>query len=189
MKFFMAKRQQLDYDQNTLVKNLKASTGQGMNAFFPDPSPTPQQVEISTKKESTTSSAHPKRKQPTSTSRTAVRTDARTDNRSYESMWVLPEIPQKRRSERYAFQFWADQITRLRKLHQLLGLLNDPDDRTPPTLSDLVREALDSYLSKQAKALQKEHFTNTQPSERTDTRSGERTYGRTHELQEEKEVS
>ena len=48
------------------------------------------------------------------------------------------------------FQFWADQITRLKKLKQVLNIVNmGPDDREEITLSDLVREAVDDYLEKQ----------------------------------------
>ena len=37
----MAKRQRLNYNSEALTQNLKQSTGQGVDAFFPDRSPTP----------------------------------------------------------------------------------------------------------------------------------------------------
>ena len=52
--------------------------------------------------------------------------------------------------DRYAFQFWADQITRLKKLRQVLNLAKDPEDREETTLSDLARAAMDEYLDRQA---------------------------------------
>jgi hypothetical protein len=61
----------------------------------------------------------------------------------------IPAQPARRRPERYAFQFWADQITRLKKLRQLLNLAQDPEERDEITLSDLVRAAMDEYLARQ----------------------------------------
>jgi len=37
----MGKRQKLDYNSAALAQNLQQSTGQGVDAFFPSPSPTP----------------------------------------------------------------------------------------------------------------------------------------------------
>jgi hypothetical protein len=76
------------------------------------------------------------------TDSTSVRTDV---------LAQIPPTPERRRSERYAFQFWADQVTRLKKLKQVLNLTNDPEDRREITLSDMIRQAVDDYLDKQIK--------------------------------------
>jgi hypothetical protein len=78
------------------------------------------------------------------TDSTSVRTDVLTQ---------IPPTPERRHPERYAFQFWADQITRLKKLRQVLNLANDPEDRQEVTLSDMVRQAVDDYLDRQIKQI------------------------------------
>jgi hypothetical protein len=90
----------------------------------------------------------------------AVRTIARASDRltephgrpavrPYGLSLPIPPQPAHRRPERYAFQFWADQITRLKKLRQVLNLAQDPEERDEITLSDLVRTAIDEYLARQ----------------------------------------
>lgn len=77
------------------------------------------------------------------------RTDARTASSDDRLFGQVPPRPVNRRPERYAFNFWADQITRLKKLKQVLNVAKDADDRSEITLSDLVREAIDDYLDRQ----------------------------------------
>lgn len=168
----MTKRQQLDYDSGALVEHLKASTGQGVDAFFSNPSPSIQNSEGTQSEQQGAPFSKPYAR---TAERTAERTDARTTARAADNAvgqrWTIPAIPRKRRPERYAFQFWADQIIRLKKLNQLLVLLIDPDDQSPPTLSDLVRVALDDFLEARIKELQQsapvQNDTTTDPSERT----------------------
>ena len=64
----------------------------------------------------------------------------------------VPGRPDYRKPERYAFQFYEDQITRLKKLRQVLNMAKDPEDRNEIRLSDLVREAIDGYLDRQTQA-------------------------------------
>ena len=73
--------------------------------------------------------------------RTAVRTNVRPcqDTRP---LGQVPARPDQRQPERYSFQFWADQITRLKRLRQVLNMAKDPDDRTEIKLSDMVRVRL-----------------------------------------------
>ena len=75
------------------------------------------------------------------------------DERTAVLLEQVPPAPEQRRPERYAFQFWADQITRLKKLNQVLNLAKDPQDREEITLSDMVREAMDDYLDTQIEQL------------------------------------
>ncbi len=154
------------------MQSLKASTGQGVNALFPNPSPTPQPIGVNTKKME-------------DDTRQAVRTHERSNERSSPStsnpLYSLPTVPKKRQPERYAFQFWADQITRLRKLHKLLNLLEDTDARSGITLSDLVREAIDDYLHKQTKAFQKRVSGRRKVVARSGGRTSDRTYARSDE--------
>jgi hypothetical protein len=67
----------------------------------------------------------------------------------------IPPMPERRRPERYAFQFWADQITRLKKLRQVFNLTKDPEDRQEVALSDMVRQAVDDYLDQQIQQISK----------------------------------
>ena len=85
------------------------------------------------------------------TASTSVRTDV---------LWKsVPLKPDKRRPERYAFQFWADQITRLKKLKQVLNINKDPEAREEISLSDMIREAVDDYIDKQMKQLKQSERT------------------------------
>jgi hypothetical protein len=83
--------------------------------------------------------------------RTGVRTDVLLES--------VPPKPDKRRPERYAFQFWADQITRLKKLKQVLNINKDPEAREEVSLSDMIREAVDDYIDKQMKQLKQSERT------------------------------
>ena len=80
----------------------------------------------------------------------------------------VSQTPRERRPERYSFNFWADQITRLKRLKQILNLTQHPDGRAEITLSDLAREALDHYLEQQLSQLK---------AESADVRTDERTVG------------
>lgn len=76
-------------------------------------------------------------------------TSVRTDN----LLDLIPPTPDKRRPERYAFQFWEDQITRLKQLRKVMNLSKDADAREEMSLSDMIREAVDDYINKQIKQL------------------------------------
>jgi hypothetical protein len=112
-------------------------------------SPTPPEKEKEPAKEKTRKARMPKDnpgRPYVRTDSTSVRTDVQTQ---------IPPTPARRRPERYAFQFWADQITRLKKLRQVLNLTNDPEDRKEVTLSDMVRQAVDDYLNQQIQQISK----------------------------------
>jgi hypothetical protein len=81
----------------------------------------------------------------------AVRPSNRSPVRPFGQLRQVPARPAQRRPERYAFQFWADQITRLKMLRHTLNAAMDPEDRMEITLSDLVREAMDEYLDRQTR--------------------------------------
>lgn len=93
-----------------------------------------------------------------------VRTSARTAVRPYGRLMQMPARPVQRRPERYAFQFWADQITRLKFLRHTLNAAMNPEDRTEITLSDLVREAIDEYLDRQTQPVEPAARTAVRPS-------------------------
>jgi len=70
--------------------------------------------------------------------RTQQRTEVRSEKRSEKRTDALPI---KRRTKRYSFEFYDDQVMKLRQLKRLA------EDRGEGlTLSDMVREALDLYL-------------------------------------------
>jgi hypothetical protein len=73
--------------------------------------------------------------------------------RSDNLLELIPPTPEKRRPERYAFQFWEDQITRLKQLRKVMNLNKDADAREEISLSDMIREAVDDYINKQIRLL------------------------------------
>ena len=91
--------------------------------------------------------------QKTKSEKTYVRTDGTAMHT--DILTQIPPTPERRRPERYAFQFWADQITRLKRLKQVLNLAKDPEDREEITLSDMVRQAVDDYLDQQIRQINK----------------------------------
>jgi hypothetical protein len=100
--------------------------------------------------------AKPEAKRPKARPGKRIEPYGRTDStrvRTGTLLQSVPPQPEKRRPERYAFQFWADQITRLKKLKQVLNINNDPEAREELSLSDMVREAVDDYIDKQMKQL------------------------------------
>lgn len=67
----------------------------------------------------------------------------RTENRT-EIRTVAPSpLPTKRLSRRYSFEFYDDQITRLKELKHQADLRGEK-----LTLSDVARKALDDYLDR-----------------------------------------
>jgi hypothetical protein len=73
------------------------------------------------------------------TERFSERTEFRTENRSEQL--APPPIPRKRRTTRYSFEFYEDQIVKLKELKYRAEMNGDK-----VTLSDIAREALDTYL-------------------------------------------
>lgn len=69
--------------------------------------------------------------------RSEIRTEQRTENRS-----VL--LPVKRKTRRYSFEFYDDQLTRLKRLKYRVENTGENI-----TLSDMVRQAVDQYLKEQ----------------------------------------
>lgn len=72
------------------------------------------------------------------TERNSERTEFRTENRSVSP---VPLFPSKRRSTRYSFEFYEDQILKLKALKHKAEMRGEK-----VTLSDIAREALDLYL-------------------------------------------
>ena len=200
----MAKRQKLDYDEQQLTERLKASSGRGVHAFFSsDESPINKEndMQIDAPKDLSPKLPVPEANedQPGDQpyARTGVRTAKRTDGRPADQpdvhstarsvpepfdelrtgFWSLPSIPKKRKPERYAFQLWSDQITRLKKLHKLLNLRIDPEEHSAITLSDMAREAFDAYLEQETGKLKESHTL--EPNERTGVRTAGRSNDRT----------
>lgn len=71
--------------------------------------------------------------------RKSERTENRTEKRSEPDLSTLPI---KRRTKRYSFEFYDDQIVKLKQLKR------QAEDRGESlTLSDIARTALDRYLN------------------------------------------
>lgn len=67
-------------------------------------------------------------------SRMEIRSEQRTENRT-------AQLPIKRKTKRYSFEFYDDQIFKLKQLKR-----DAEDVGENLTLSDMAREALDLYL-------------------------------------------
>ena len=70
--------------------------------------------------------------------RTDIRSDKRTENRTVS-------LPTRRSTRRYSFEFYEDQIVTLKRLKYEAEMAGER-----LSLSDIVREALEQYLSKQS---------------------------------------
>jgi hypothetical protein len=77
------------------------------------------------------------------------RTEMRAENRSHEEAQVRPEkrteLPYKRATKRYSFEFYVDQVQAIRKMKVQAEMEGKSLNQ-----SDIVRQALDEYLSKNA---------------------------------------
>jgi hypothetical protein len=73
------------------------------------------------------------------TERNSERTEFRTEIRSDTSSGAL--FPHKRRTTRYSFEFYEDQILKLKDLKHHAEMNGEK-----VTLSDFAREAIDKYL-------------------------------------------
>lgn len=83
--------------------------------------------------------------------RTEIRTELRSDMRSVQ-------FPAKRLTRRYSFEFYDDQVTRIKAIKHDLEMAGKR-----VSMSDIVREALDEYLN------------SVEDRRRTDIRSDKRT--------------
>lgn len=106
-------------DTSNIVNEL-----QGASIFFQKPPPA----------NPVPGSAHPDQ----GTERNTERTEVRTENRSYPPPIAFPH---RRRTTRYSFEFYEDQILRLKNLKHHAEM-----NGSKLTLSDLAREAIDLYL-------------------------------------------
>lgn len=70
--------------------------------------------------------------------RTDMRTEERPENRTYE-------LPFKRSTKRYSFEFFDDQIDRIKKIK-----LNAEMAGKRISMSEIVRQAMDLYFDKQS---------------------------------------
>jgi hypothetical protein len=71
------------------------------------------------------------------TERFSERSEFRTENRTVD-------LPLKRRTKRYSFEFYDDQLTQLKRLKMQAEMSGES-----VSLSEIVRVALDDYLKRQ----------------------------------------
>lgn len=76
------------------------------------------------------------RKSERTKKRSEIRTELRTENRTV--------LPIKRQTKRYSFEFYVDQLTRLKRLKNRVE-----DEGANISLSNIVRQAVDDYLKAQ----------------------------------------
>ncbi|MCB2160509.1 hypothetical protein KQH40_00315 [bacterium] len=96
--------------------------------------------------------------------RTDIRTEQRPENRTENRTVTLPI---KRRTKRYSFEFYEDQIDELKKIKIEAEL-----DAKSITMSEIVREALDQYLATVRKSERTEERTEIRAEFRPENRSG-----------------
>jgi hypothetical protein len=90
------------------------------------------------------------------TARTEIRSEERTENRTVD-------IPIRRRTKRYSFEFYEDQLVRLRQMKIKAQMKGES-----VFLSEIVRQALDEFFSK---------HDSTRSEKRTEVRSNGNTVG------------
>jgi hypothetical protein len=106
--------------------------------------------------------------QPAETERKSVRNSDRSEIRTKKR---TVDLPVRRTTKRYSFEFYEDQILRLRKIKIEAGLEGESI-----FLSEIVRRALDEYFQN--------HDT-----DRTENRSEFRTHGNSFEKPNEKRLA
>ena len=72
------------------------------------------------------------------------RTEKRSENRSELRTKNRTVLPVKRQTKRYSFEFYVDQLARLKRLKHRVE-----DEGDNISLSDIVRQAVDNYLTEQ----------------------------------------
>ena len=124
-RFYMTKRQSLDFNSDELTANLKTSAGKGMNAFFPTPSSPPAKPEPSQSKErmvpvqaSKHARMHPAPKGRAQAS-TPTRTDAPVHARTVEQL--KRAIANKKHLSSLTFRFKAEELERLDKVTEMIN--------------------------------------------------------------------
>ena len=73
------------------------------------------------------------------------RTEIRSEHRSSAESPQSTELPYKRATKRYSFEFYIDQVETIRKMR-----LQAQIEGKNLNQSDIVRQALDEYLQKQS---------------------------------------
>lgn len=160
----MTKRQRLDFNSQELTQNLKASTGLGMNAFFTPASPPPPAATTENqpliKKDEPGQAARfihtpqpLKPAAPTTLKKTERPERSRGSSRSLQTKprvrddyrYIPSQQPYKREIRRHSFEIYKDQVERLQDLK--VAMMKTGRLRS---MSDMVREALDNFLKKQA---------------------------------------
>lgn len=101
----------------------------GASVFFANRTDTSQPPQMS-------SNTHPETSPPVASQRTDFRTKIRTEKRQIE-------LPVRRRTRRYSFEFYDDQIVKLKRLKYEAEMRGER-----VSLSDFARDALDDYLKR-----------------------------------------
>ena len=94
--------------------------------------------------------------------RPQIRTENRSDQRTVR-------LPIKRRTKRYSFEFYEDQITRIKKIKIETEL-----DGESISLSEIVRQALDHYFDSVRETERSEERTQLRSEKRTEERPEKR---------------
>lgn len=162
----MAKRQKINYDGEELSRNLKQSTGKGVDAFFPDQSPAPIQptaelAESPQQGVGTDTHARIGARTPTQTDTSEditvdehvhARTGAQTVSSTDTSVNQIEEVQiaaiqkmvrAKRHLSSFTFRFRANELD---ELDQAVNELNQ-DDEHKISKNDAVRTALNWLLA------------------------------------------
>jgi len=113
-----------DLNPEGVINELK-----GQSVFFQSQPPA---------EESPTNLPETAKQEPAKTERFSERNSERTEIRTEKR---TPSLPTKRLSRRYSFEFFDDQVTRLKALKHEAEMRGEK-----VSLSDMARQALDDYL-------------------------------------------
>ena len=125
-------------------------------------SPEPEDVNLSGTVPIKSKPASDRSKAERSFERTEDRTEIRTKNRSVS-------LPTKRLTKRYSFEFFEDQLTRIKKIKIETELSGENI-----SLSDIVRRAIDDYLVNGEETVRKSARNIDQTNYRTEERTEKR---------------
>ena len=114
---------------------MKKNSGLADSPFFKSPAPPkqPQAVFDSDLK------SKPSKK--TKKTRTEAKSERKSERTEIRSEFRTPSLPTKRRTTRYSFEFYEDQLVKIKRLKY-----EAEQSGQKLTLSDIARQAFDEYL-------------------------------------------
>ena len=152
----MTKRQKLDFNSDELTQHLKTSKGQGMNAFFSAPSPTPSKQTKEARKvekgQAPKRARTYKRTKPSTPASTPTRTDAQVHARTIEQL--KRAILNKKHLSSFTFRFKAEELEALDQVTETINEKIEPKISKNDVIRLSLKWLLEDYeQNKQASVL------------------------------------